>query len=246
MTLTLGLLVLLVALGASAVVAVAMLVLVLWHGWRKPDNQAVAGYLVAIVLWAVGSTGTRMAVLLGADPMPYLYVSVFGLDLSCVALFVFVTYYARLWDWWWVRVLAMLGAVRTAAFTVALAEGRYILGITYTATGAAEPQLGRWAPLSIVTGLAFYCIAIGTLWWSRRTRAGSLLWAGTILAAGVLTSFGWLLVMGVLVPLLIPAMALSSVLFTHAILRGNVPEPVAQPADGGLVTGKPRSGRSAR
>ncbi|HBH03286.1 MAG: hypothetical protein A2W08_07805 [Candidatus Rokubacteria bacterium RBG_16_73_20] len=228
LTLSAGHIVVFLSLVISAVVALAMLLLVLWQGWRERDNQLMACYLGAIVLWAAGSMGTRLTALLGINPLPFLYPGVAGLELTCLTLFAFVTHYARLWHRTWVRVLLGIGIARFAVAIGALALGYYVTGVTYTPEGAAQPRLGAVAVFMLPTGLAFYCFSAALLWLRRRSRAGALLTGGVILTVGIMVSFVWLAFTGVLSPLFIPATALSSITFTFAILRENLFEPLAQ------------------
>jgi signal transduction histidine kinase/CheY-like chemotaxis protein len=225
-TLSLGHIVVFISFGASTVVALAMLLLVLWQDARERDNQLMACYLGAIMLWSAAAAGTRVTALLGIDPVPFLYPSMVGLELTCLTLFAFVTHYARLWHRTWVRVLLGIGIARFAVAMGALALGHYITGVTYTPEGAVRPQLGAVAMFAIPSGLAFYCFSTAFLWFQRRSRAGALLMGGAVLTVGIVVSFSWLALTGALPPLFNASAAVSSVMFTYVILREQLFQPL--------------------
>lgn len=73
--------------GASTVLALAMLLLVVWQAPRHRRNRLMAVYLATLVFWGASNLAARLSAVLGASPQVFIYGHLLGAGLNAIALF---------------------------------------------------------------------------------------------------------------------------------------------------------------
>jgi len=81
----------------SSIIALSMLILVLWQGTGRRENQLAAFYMLTVVFWGASTATGRVAGILGYNPALPSYFIAAGIGTNSLALFALTSYYAGLW-----------------------------------------------------------------------------------------------------------------------------------------------------
>ncbi len=209
----------------SIVIAVAMFLLILWQSPRQRENQLMALYMLTVIAWATGNFMARFASVVNIDVMPFFYLNFLGAALNSMFLFVFVSYYAGMWERRWVQALLVLVVIVFISYVPFLYNGQ-IVSEPMVTTIAYDYKLERLGLIYFVIGYIYDLISVWCLWQTRHGRAGKMLGGTIILMIGLFVT--------VFAPSLRPyalasaAAAISSILFANAILRDNLFNPLAE------------------
>jgi PAS domain S-box-containing protein len=214
--------------GASTVLGLAMLLLVVWQAPQHRHNRLMAIYLGTLVFWGANNVAARLSVMLGASPITYTYNNLLGNGLNAVALLWFVTDYVGIGRRPWVRTVRALAVVWLALAGIALYRGLLLADVAITPDGLWLYRLTPFAVPVFAPVHGIYLCAFGCLWVHRRGPAGALLPGGIMLMAGQLGTLLLLPFVDAIPPIKIAFIAAASVCFTYVILRENLFNPLAR------------------
>ncbi len=208
----------------SMIVSLAGLLLVAWQGPRQRENQLVILYLASTALWSFSNFMLRFTVSLGQDPLSYLYLNAYSAILNGFFLFTFTSHYAGFWNRRWMQLILLAAGAATFGAIFPVYRGELITDLV-VAPGMVSYRFTPPGYMYLLAIILYNLLSAVFLWAARRERSGRLVPAGVIVVVGVLL---------VLVPALrvyTPgniAATFAGILFTYAILRDRLFNPLAE------------------
>ncbi len=193
----------------------AMLLLVLGQAPKARDNQLMALFMSAVVLWSGNSALGHLLVIMGLDIRGVVYAGAILVSLIGFTLYMLASHYSGAWHFRWMHWLLVAGGIFVLLLIPPIFMGWLVVPaavkrgdlLTYTVLPAGYA--------AFVISFSYYIGAVVLLLKYRRQRAGSLLIGGLVTCAGVLTS----VLPGIAdMPLDVIATTLTTMLFARAIL----------------------------
>src|SRR5215207_1803628 len=206
-------------LGAAA--ALSMLFLVLWQAPTNRDNQLLAAYMGTVVVWGAAITLFRLS----GGLQIFFSIASYSAYANGFLILVLVSHTLNLWSQWWVRAVLILGTIVVAVFApLSLFIGRVYTDLAMTEAGSRYYlQRAGWIGIAGTLG---YFLASAALIWHYRHQNGRSLFPGTLVAPIGLLALGVPLLNQLHMPMVF--VVISSVLFTRAILRENLFNPMVE------------------
>lgn len=226
MTITLTTLVVLIANGITAVIAVALLMLVLWQAPRQAANRWFAVSMASLAAYVTINAFARFVDPLEIDPLPVFYLATTVYGVYVVSIFFFASEFAtgRTSATWSMRAF---GIVLVIVPAIALWTGN----VTTNARPLATDEGGYtwdYTPLGNLVSVATFAYIIATavvLARSEDERARSLWPAPALTIAGLLSAL--LIWPRINIPLNAVFLALSAIALGLPVLRHQLFNPLA-------------------
>lgn len=212
---------LIITLSVLAVVfALAMMFIVLWQFSEHRDNRLMAGLLLTTVVWG---TCFFMFRLVGDEIFPFFKVISVSFAINGFMLFCFTSHYIGLWQEQAIKRALIVGSL----YFFVLIPVLLVTGFLYTDVVATD--IGRVVELTNLGKLAVLITLIYTasslvLLYRNQVRGGSDLFLGNAIMLTAQVSIFIPVLKDLPLPML--AASVTSILFTRAIVRKNLFNPL--------------------
>ncbi|MFZ6029358.1 MAG: response regulator [Chloroflexota bacterium] len=203
----------------------AMLLIVLTQGLRQRDNQLMALFMGAIVIWSASIGIGHIVVVIGGSARESIYVAAIALVAIGYFLFLLASHYANLWKRRWVRAASSAGLLLVLSM-FGLTFGGLIVVMSQTPRGdLLTYEVSPVGYIAFAGSFFYYITALFMLWVYRRDRAGTLLWGGALTVLGVTAAVTPILQD---TPLNVVTTTVATVLFGRVVLAEKLFDPLAQ------------------
>ncbi len=209
----------------ASLVSCAMLLLVLWQAPIRRENLWTALYFAAIVVWGIAVFFMRLQCIAGQSPALTLSIIGWAFQFAGFSIFMVLCYHARLFGQRTIQALVAFGALM-------LGVSAYLYTTNSVLHNALCAPLNHYTfdalpgsrPILATIGL-FSCVNLWIALRHRKTGTSKVLMGTLWFFAGVLVTPIEILRAATL-PLLFAA--LSTILFTHVVLKTNLFTPLAE------------------
>lgn len=212
----------------GAVVGLAMLLLVLWHGSRQLENILMALYMFFVAVWGAAVAGQHIAAIIESNESSWILINAYALTLTAPTLFGLTAAYLGLWEKRpWTKQFTLIGLFILLLNGILLFSGRLVTNPHINEMGQTIYNITTMGYVVFAFFYSYYVAALITLLQTHKHHSRYFLAAGLTVSLGTLsTLFANTFLSSY--PIGITSATIAALFFAYSILQENIFNPLTK------------------
>lgn len=210
----------------GAVVGLAMLLLVLWHGSRQLENILMALYMFFVAVWGAAVAWQHIAAIIGASSTFWILINAYAITLAAPTLFGLTAAYLGLWEKRpWTKQFTLIGLLILLLDGIPLFSGRLITDPHINEIGETIYNITTLGYIVFTFFYIYYLAALITLLETHKHHSRYFFAAGLIVSIGTLSTLFPITFLRSF-PIAVTSATIAALLFAYSILQENIFNPL--------------------